>query len=481
MADPPKRRCRFHRHPYYEELIMWRVVFITGQAGTGKTTKLLDLSACYAEEMLLHSHQKILAMAYMHGARRRLESRLDDHPLCKNLPRLVTTIDSFAMSLVNRWGASLGVTRPVTAARTQRGDTVERYGYIEASFDWIAAKAADLLHRPLVARLTADTYPLVIIDEFQDCLGPKLGVVEGLASSTHLLLAADSFQLLQAEVTGCPAAAWIDTLGADAKQCLLLTEPHRTSNPAILNAARSLREGRNIEGRTVTVYFGGSDPVAWRIMERLFWGWYDVTWKGTTAIICPTIRTACKVLTSLERQMLEKKLHPVHWARHSTTQEERSEIYAELGITEGNDDKEWVETAEPHSGRTAEIATAARRFSRLRGIPRLTNDLVARFADKSIQSARAHSHRRSRFEVTTVHGSKNREFDNVFVLWPYEAPPGDELRRRLLYNAITRAKSNCMVFDMRKQAVVESDPVMRLLGPAQPVFAQKKKIKKDAR
>jgi superfamily I DNA/RNA helicase len=47
--------------------------------------------------------------------------------------------------------------------------------------------------------------------------------------------------------------------------------------------------------------------------------------------------------------------------------------------------------------------------------------------------------------LLTVHGAKNREFDLVLVLWP-AAIGGDEIqKRRLLYNAITRAKGQCLV------------------------------------
>jgi superfamily I DNA/RNA helicase len=45
----------------------------------------------------------------------------------------------------------------------------------------------------------------------------------------------------------------------------------------------------------------------------------------------------------------------------------------------------------------------------------------------------------------TVHQAKNREFDGVIVIWPYTVAQDDEGKRRLLYNAITRAKHWCVV------------------------------------
>ncbi|MCZ7681538.1 MAG: ATP-binding domain-containing protein [Sandaracinaceae bacterium] len=40
----------------------------------------------------------------------------------------------------------------------------------------------------------------------------------------------------------------------------------------------------------------------------------------------------------------------------------------------------------------------------------------------------------------TIHQAKNREFDRVVVLWGYTVPKEAEMRRRWLYNAITRAR-----------------------------------------
>ena len=38
----------------------------------------------------------------------------------------------------------------------------------------------------------------------------------------------------------------------------------------------------------------------------------------------------------------------------------------------------------------------------------------------------------------TVHQAKNREFDSVIILWPYEVAGTADRQRRLLYNAVTR-------------------------------------------
>ena len=44
------------------------------------------------------------------------------------------------------------------------------------------------------------------------------------------------------------------------------------------------------------------------------------------------------------------------------------------------------------------------------------------------------------FNAMTVQQAKNREFEGVIVIWPYQVWGDVEHRRRLLYNAVTRTK-----------------------------------------
>jgi hypothetical protein len=49
------------------------------------------------------------------------------------------------------------------------------------------------------------------------------------------------------------------------------------------------------------------------------------------------------------------------------------------------------------------------------------------------------------FTALTVQQAKNREFDGVVVLWPYQVGGDAEHKRRLLYNAVTRARRWCHI------------------------------------
>jgi len=56
---------------------------------------------------------------------------------------------------------------------------------------------------------------------------------------------------------------------------------------------------------------------------------------------------------------------------------------------------------------------------------------------------------------STVHGAKNREFENVIVLWSYKATGTSLQKRKLLYNAITRAKRNVVIIVQHKNNSLE--------------------------
>jgi superfamily I DNA/RNA helicase len=76
--------------------------------------------------------------------------------------------------------------------------------------------------------------------------------------------------------------------------------------------------------------------------------------------------------------------------------------------------------------------------------------------------------RQAQFAAMTVRQAKNREFDHVVVLWPYIIPNDAEQRRRLLYNAITRAKRSCAVL-VQVQELLEAPPFIS--GQAAPQLA----------
>lgn len=457
---------------------MQQPIYVTGQAGTGKTTKLLSLAAEESKRLLLEPYQRMLCMGYMNGARTRLDTSLREHDRCKKITRCVSTIDSFALNLVNRWRSVWGLAYPVAASQAADHSLTERYYRVHTSFGKVVALAVELLKQPRVTRLVSRTYPLTIVDEFQDCQGERLELVKALAETSQLLLAADDFQLLDTVSGQSPAVSWIESLGLiPGQEYFCLEKPHRFKDDAILRAAKALRENAQSPIPTVPVYFAAvPQMLAWRIAERFITGDAKKYWLGTSAIVCPSNDGQLRELQdSCNSQLGARNIKPLHWRRTAGEDEERRALFRSLGIAGDGlfAQLDWESEGDLEAG-AAEVRDQVERFAKLKGFRGIPNDLAGQFAERALHARRAYPGRTPRCTLATAHGAKNREFDNVFVFWGYKLPGDPAKERRLLYNAITRAKSHCAVLVIgADEHRVTDDPVLRLLGSCEPAVRPK--------
>lgn len=444
---------------------------VTGAAGYGKTRWLLDQVETLAVELGKAQHRRLLALSRMHGARRRLDAALDDR--YPRITRSVTTMDSFALGLVNRWRRALGASRPFVIGDNEGQEGI--FG-IETSFERVLERAVGLLGSATLRSFLASTYPFVVIDEFQDCHGLRLELVQGLARSSSLLLAADDFQLLDTKVIGCPAIDWVNGMGGDA-EVITLTECHRTSDRRLRNATEALRRDECVQEQTIPVVAcPGYGQAAYRIIERLVYGSRDPTWKGTCAVITPTHdEWIGQVLGSCRKQLEDKHLSPIHWHAEVSEEQDRLRLLAALDVADkSRSSEQWLRpdpTGEPLVNETLEHID---RVARVRGLSVISRGAVAHLAQSFLHALRTRGHQSPKRIVTTIHGAKNREFDHVFVLWPYNTPGNYEQTRRLLYNAVSRARVSAMILARGDEARCAKS-VLRLLGPAQPAFSGKRR------
>jgi hypothetical protein len=200
-------------------------------------------------------------------------------------------------------------------------------------------------------------------------------------------------------------------------------------------------------------------------------------------LICPSHDPVLgKVLVSCANQLQKRNLAPIRWQVESTAEEEQGRIASSLGLATATPDSDsgWQTPSGPLDGVASNVLNRVQRFARLRGIDVIPKRLVARHVDMAVQQQRAYWSPSSTRTVTTVHGAKNREFDNVFVFWPYKVPSDVAQRRRLLYNAVTRSTRNCMVLVLGNENRVSSDPVLALLGPPEPAFRTARPARKRA-
>lgn len=409
------------------------VTVFSGGAGCGKTYQLMQRLAALIEARPLKDVEKVLALTFMHGARRRLDDRLASVPGLGGRYEC-GTLDSFASRIVRRWqslAVHLGARIP-----------------IDTQYDEICAVAALVLARPEVVRWVKASFPILVIDEAQDLSPSRLSIVQCLATELTALIAADEFQCLNEELRPNPAWEWLST----QEDHIALEQPMRTRVASLLDAAAAVRGGRAVPtGKGFTVSPTATAPMAGGYLNTRIAGLKG----GGLAIITPSIKHFAEgVVTWSSTKTNSRGMgpYPIAW--------EKSETRAADIAMEG--------LALPHEATPAqalaaiqalhdqalvrEVALWLDRLSRTRGPAVITREALA----ERIQMIYANRRRFQRpvdrgLRAMSVHGAKNREFEHVVVLWPLAVAGDDEHKRRLLYNAITRAKSDCLVLVQRKQ------------------------------
>lgn len=417
---------------------------VSGAAGYGKTFRLMQRVGEELRGRPLTQGQMVLALTFMHGARQRLEQKLRAEPdLRRKFDCMV--VDGFARSVRSRWrmlATSLG--QPPT-------DSV--------SFDQQCALSADLVARPAVGGWLASRYPVVILDEAQDLDGHRLRLIQGLAAHCSVLVAFDDFQCLRSDLRPSPVLGWLPVVCKPE----VLDKPQRTKVPALLEAASALRAGE-----------APKPGKGFKLAECLSIGQAAALLASAVnfpdgakslAVITPS-RSKGNAEIGFADGVIEKvatsacgtrKLGPfrIHWENSDSPFVETlqglkfdrtrtsAEVLAMLAAAEESTAQaglvRWVVRQREVMGRGevthAELLTQGRRL---------------------VASHRARAHRSDNGRrALTVHQAKNREFDGVVVIWPYTVGQDAEGKRRLLYNAVTRAKKWCVVIVQGKDGTAK--------------------------
>jgi len=375
----------------------------------------------------------VLALTFMHGSRLRLIDRLG-HSSVRSLYEC-STFDRFAWQLCRRWRTRVRTT--VTSLFDSKGPV---------DYDATCVAAASLLEAEDVARWVAACHPVVLVDEFQDCKGGRLAIVKQLARHSVLLVAADEFQDL-GSIGPNSALEWLRSAG----QVEDLPTVHRTHTQGLLDAARALRESRPLADGSgfKLIARPAPGPVASYISQLLVG-----SPRSAAVVLSPVLpRTSPFVRDVVEfvstKQYGDRKVGPFKIAWEETAESLENATLDSLNIRETSDDTSvpasmlvavdrgpldralvrWVQhrisVRGQHDFRAGEVRLQVRRVAqRIRLLSRMT---PARRA-------------------MTIHQAKNREFSIVIVLWPLQVRSDPDAARRLLYNAITRAKDRALVF-----------------------------------
>ena len=405
------------------------VTAYTGPAGTGKTHSLMEQVKSEVMSCPLDDHERVLALTFMHGSRRRLDSRLRGIGEINGRHRAMT-LDSLAWRLCQRWralAASLNVQAPT-----------------EADFDATCALAAVLLGRPAVASWVSVAYPFVVVDEAQDLTEPRSEMIRHLAASCHVLLAFDEFQCLNPTMGSMPVEGWLP----DYCTPILLEDCHRTHEKELLAAARALRTGSapKRSGYQFKVVETPGKPYAATFLANF------ITWRGggSVAVLTPSRKGAfvddvVKLVRTRKLGKFKNGLYPIEWELPAHSEADR--VANLMTLPDQCSPSKAVQLLEPHSQEPAirTVVDWVRGRASL-GIDVLTSQQIQSRIKRTITESRHFGGQATRkYSAMTIQQAKNREFDHVAVVWPYTVPQNDDQRRRLLYNAITRARRSCLV------------------------------------
>ncbi len=408
------------------------VIAFEGPAGCGKTYQLMQELAAALGAKPLEPHQRVLALTFMHGSRRRLDTRL------RGVPGLAgrfeaATLDSFAWRLIQRWrqlAQHLGHALPV-----------------ENDFAGTCALAAVLLERPVVQAWVDMSFPIVVVDEAQDLSRERSSVIAARARSGTTFLAFDEFQCLDAALLPIAIETWL----RDHCEPTPLAGCRRTDNGELIQAARAVRDGRAVAtgGDTFKVFAtpGHVNFAATCLANAIAWRRRG----GNVAVLTPS-RTggfAENAITRVGQGAIGRhQTGPYNIQWEGNDKQELSELWTQLGIVDGCSVVEAIQTLSAHRNIPA-VHTLRGWLIRRRSTTGLENvksaDLL-RQLDRTLAQRRHFGGRaEAQFTAMTIQQAKNREFDHVIVFWPYTVRDNPVQKRRLLYNAITRAKRSCTV------------------------------------
>ena len=417
------------------------VAAFEGPAGSGKTHRLMEELAGELQEHPLASHQRVLALTFMNGARRRLDARLRE---LESVERRfdAATLDSLAWRIAQRWQSlalSLGHALPA-----------------EEQYNETCALAAILLERPIVASWVSISSPVVLIDEAQDLNAERSRMIAALARTCRVLLAFDEFQCLNPNLLPIAVKGWL----REYCEPVPLTGCHRTDSDELIAAAHAVREGQAVkrDGKCFKVRSTPGKP-----NNAATWVANAIAWRkgGDVAVLTPSRGFANDVVGLVRAKPLGNQHngpYPIQW--ESSDEKERAALWATLAVPDTCSVKDALIALEPH--RDIPEAKSARDWIRRQenvlGIREITSAQILRRFNHAFSVRRKYGGRRQpEMLAMTIHQAKNREFDHVIVIWPYNVPDDNEQKRRLLYNAVTRAKRSCLIL-VQGDALLQGPP-----------------------
>lgn len=390
--------------------------------------------------------QRVLALTFMHGSRHRLADRLTKSSARRHFECM--TLDRFAWNICRRWRSRLRAAGGFVPIDLEAPD-----------YDATCEAAGRLLLAPEVAKWVAARYPVIVLDEFQDCAPVRLALAQRLYGSVKMLVAADDFQNLNL-TDESPAVVWLRGLDASEE----LTINRRTTDADLIAAAHALRAGTPLSAGVSSSFKLIGAPSA--AVAASFISQTIAPAAGKDAVLLSAARPGTsawidKVLELVTtKQYGKQKAGPVPIKWETTADSIGETAIATLGIADRNGEIGAATIlALPRSPIATPLSRWVEHQRRVLGRTEFGASEVRAQVKRAVQHIRSlgltpQGGRRA----MTIHQAKNREFPVVIVLWPFRVVGDPVLARRWLYNAITRAKRRAIV-------IVEDPKKQRLTAP----------------
>ncbi len=430
----------------------------SGPAGSGKTTELADRLREWVEDNEVQQHQTIVVASAMHGARRLLTKRLKDLRFPREVGISVETLDQLALRIVNKSWRVLGAERPFIPFDSRLIRQPVR-GNLPVS--QICGKAALALNSESVRQMVERSCPVVVVDELQDCRSGKLRFLKGLNDAVPLLAAGDEFQQINMGAGGAPALTWAENV---MEHRPLEAESHRTSIKSILNTASYLRTGSPTSGPFIfTVVLPDVKPLAAALKSCILKDWI----RGSTVFLAHSrnqlVDEILEWLREKNSDAPNRRPVRINWIAGGEKRARQALEHLDTLIPGATIN--LSESVPLNCPPALQVAWArAVDHTRHRGKNLFEKTLLQEFLLEQLHHSWARGGSFARRSAMAIHSAKNQEWNNVFVLWSnrhFTAEATEDYKRRILYNAVTRARKNCvlLVHDPDKKAL-ERDPFL---------------------
>lgn len=411
--------------------------YFEGPAGCGKTYQLIKTLETFLADRPLAEGEAVLGLTYMHGSRRRMQNQLGKTPSLRGR-FLACTVDSLARRLVYRW-------------RTLAKEIEPKLNLmVSANFTVICRAAALAIAKESVSSWLKLRYPVVVVDELQDCKGDQLYLIQAMESCCHVIAAADEFQDLQQ--TG-PSAA-VEWLHAGAGKKNVLSGNRRTSETTLLQAANRLRASQDCGDilKKSLMSALNANVAAGHIARTICWNK-----ANDVVILTPTgqsknqfVRDAVTRLTEkpIKPRGINKEVGPFRVIWESNVEEDKAALLKQIGCSDkGISLEELQQLCGSDKGALGDVYRWAVKKWRIKGQAHFLEGELKTIVERVLQSRRAFLPTIcfGSMRAMTINQAKNREFEGVIVLWPFAVGGDLDSQRRRLYNALTRARKWAVV------------------------------------